>query len=566
MISSTEFQVNYHIMSNIGSLFDLYDFCMKNTDKLFMQNDDFDKLIVNNYFILLQDSNLESMIMDESDFSDGWCDKIFVAIIILFDQIPRHAYRNWGQQYISIYLKKICDFVLRNYDRCEQLSAIDMSFALLPLRHTNDFKLITKVLTTVWNKIKSSDDKNEIKQYKKFLTATYTRYIKNNSDLRNLNMHDDFESNNDYNQLFNKLYLDSKCWRNKNVCMASNVNHMVYKNVKQVIKKNNVIYGIISLSGGVDSMVLSHILKNLGVNLIAVHINYSNRKECAEEEKIVINWCQNILKIPLFIRTIIEINRKDCMKYEMRELYESYTKSVRFNSYTNAQLHFTDQFDKDVQCNVFTGHNRDDCFENILTNIANKSHHENLTGMYPHANISDINFIRSMMDCNKSEIYDYALKHQIPFFVDSTPSWSQRGKIRDIVRPVLEKWNHNMVDSMFEISDALRSQSEYISENIKIFLKHNLESEGLFEFTIENLDDMAISKIFWKEIFNQLDIRVSNNSLDNLIMKMITIKEKCIKQNINVKNMVMLNKNTRLVWIYNGTNVIISSVLTKKID
>ena len=47
-------------------------------------------------------------------------------------------------------------------------------------------------------------------------------------------------------------------------------------------KKNKPI--IISLSGGVDSMVLITILHTLKYNIITVHINYNNRQETINEE------------------------------------------------------------------------------------------------------------------------------------------------------------------------------------------------------------------------------------------------------------------------------------------
>lgn len=36
---------------------------------------------------------------------------------------------------------------------------------------------------------------------------------------------------------------------------------------------------IVSLSGGVDSMVMCYILKSLDINVYAIHLNYRNRKE-----------------------------------------------------------------------------------------------------------------------------------------------------------------------------------------------------------------------------------------------------------------------------------------------
>jgi DNA-directed RNA polymerase beta' subunit len=95
----------------------------------------------------------------------------------------------------------------------------------------------------------------------------------------------------------------------------------------------------VSISGGVDSMVCSYILKQIpNINFICVHIDYYNRKECEQEEELLKWWCNTILDVPLYIRRIDEINRPKCMEYELRDLYESYTKNIRFNSYITTSL------------------------------------------------------------------------------------------------------------------------------------------------------------------------------------------------------------------------------------
>ena len=70
-------------------------------------------------------------------------------------------------------------------------------------------------------------------------------------------------------------------------------NHLDFDNnlkiVKEILKHiNSKVF--ISLSGGVDSMVLTVILKKF-YNIECIHINYDNRKESNLEKRFLNEWC-----------------------------------------------------------------------------------------------------------------------------------------------------------------------------------------------------------------------------------------------------------------------------------
>ena len=46
--------------------------------------------------------------------------------------------------------------------------------------------------------------------------------------------------------------------------------------------------------------------------------------------------------------------------------------------------------------------------------------------------------LRSLLNVSKNNIYQFVQKHNIPYVKNSTPEWSQRGKIRNNIVPVLK--------------------------------------------------------------------------------------------------------------------------------
>ena len=208
---------------------------------------------------------------------------------------------------------------------------------------------------------------------------------------------------------------------------------------------------IISLSGGVDSMVASYHLKHLGYHVVALHINYSNRDTCSEEIVFLENWCRQ-LGIELWVRDILEIKRS---RDDQRRFYEEITKTIRFASYR----WLVTQMGEDC-LGVVLGHNQDDTVENIITNIAKKRNYDNLMGMRERSEMLGVVIWRPMLTITKSKIEEFAKKHHIPSLPDSTPSWSDRGRLRDECIPFIQAFHSGIVPGLLEMAMGYREMSE----------------------------------------------------------------------------------------------------------
>ena len=295
---------------------------------------------------------------------------------------------------------------------------------------------------------------------------------------------------------------------------------------------------VVSLSGGVDSMVCAYLLWALGIPFKALHVNYSNRASeiCAKEEFLVQYYCA-LLGIPLRVIRTDEINRPKCMEHGLREVYEEYTRVRRFNGY----LSFADLLDgkDDRPCvRVILGHNQDDTIENILTNLAGQSHYENLRGMQPVSTQThrgkNIQFLRPLLGISKREIYSFANEHRIPYLVDSTPKWSQRGKIRDIVRPALDAWNPEMLGALQTLSDRMTDMQATLDSLIKPQLTN--------EFA--DINQVPKTQSYWSRVF--AGIPVSQKTLREWIAKLEFLAQHPTKLIANQQIKFRLAKTTEL--------------------
>jgi tRNA(Ile)-lysidine synthetase-like protein len=284
-----------------------------------------------------------------------------------------------------------------------------------------------------------------------------------------------------------------------------------------------------SLSGGKDSMVQSFILamlaKKYSINVCAVHINYCNRGNVNKQEVLFLqDWCQ-FLGIPLYWRNITEINREKCMKSGLRDTYESFTRNVRFDTYKQVWNQFATS--KDTLPVVMMGHNKDDCFENIMTNIVQEKKYENLLGMEPESVMDGIKFIRALLKVTKSDIISFAKFHNIPYLYTSTPAWSHRGKIRNSVLPCMLKWDHRAESSMFALADKCSSLYRIIDNIVERNVKNTINTNtNMAECTI-CIDDLIMEDVFWFEYFkrvfeklNVMEAMPSKKSLGSFLYRM----------------------------------------------
>tara|TARA_B100000424_G_scaffold269944_2_gene268051 strand:+ start:101 stop:1162 length:1062 start_codon:yes stop_codon:yes gene_type:complete len=269
-------------------------------------------------------------------------------------------------------------------------------------------------------------------------------------------------------------------------------NDILLNRVSNFIIQNNKKKYIISLSGGVDSMVLATILKYLDCELIGIHINYNNRNETIQEQEFLEKWC-NYNGIKLYVKNIDHLKRATTNRSE----YEKITKKIRFDFYKEIMT-------KENIDQILLGHHKDDIVENIFANICRGRNILDLAVIRDTCIIEDINIARPMLQFYKTVIYNFALKYDVPYFKDTTPHWSIRGKYRNKISLCIEDaFTSNVKENLIKVSNQCDDWNELIQSNIiEPFMKTIKYTENCVEFNIENYNNYPIA--FWSAIFSNI--------------------------------------------------------------
>jgi tRNA(Ile)-lysidine synthetase-like protein len=395
-----------------------------------------------------------------------------LEFIIIYDQLPYYIYRN--NNYIIRSFQKNALIVAKQLifeDYFYKYSPEEQCFIMLPLRHSNNI-YNNYVILNIVKKLRNINDCNI---YKRFYKATL---IKIGEMLNSVEPYKGSYKDILEDILEDILDISSTYTGIKSIRMIF-CDYVKY--LEDFYKDYDTV--CVSLSGGVDSMVLLHLLNISKKNVIAFHLNYGNRETSDDERDMCIYYCQ-YFNIPIIVRNITEIKRD---RHKDREIYEEVTRRIRFGMYKLIQEKYNNNSNNII---IALGHNKDDCMENIFSNIIKCKKYSNLKGMEyfseeDYTNGIPINISRPFLNTYKKDIYRMASDYKLPYLYDSTPSWSERGKKRDILFPQLNEFDERILPGMYMLSEYMSSvmniYNKSISENYTIINKNTIHIKNIYD-------------------------------------------------------------------------------------
>lgn len=282
--------------------------------------------------------------------------------------------------------------------------------------------------------------------------------------------------------------------------------------IQNDIYKNGAI---ISLSGGVDSMVTLACLIRLSqihnFPIYTASIDYSQRKDQKYEIKFLQRYCDNH-NVKSYIKTIDGISRKKDTSGKRSE-FEDDSRYIRFSLYKKI-------IDENNCSGVFVGHHKDDIMENIFTNSMKGCNLLNLEGMKSKNNIHGVSIYRPFLDFRKNVILDFAHEYNIPYFLDTTPKWSRRGKMRFEIFPLFDSvFCDSWREKLTELGEQSRNLEEYIDKYIINPWYSSIEiKENGFIIPYQDQPQIIYSKIILKVLHNMGFHMLKKSSINKIIM------------------------------------------------
>lgn len=218
----------------------------------------------------------------------------------------------------------------------------------------------------------------------------------------------------------------------------------------------------VAVSGGIDSMVLLHLIMQKGKNEITViNIDHGIRgAESKADSDFVASYCnENSLKLLHYTIDTLAESKKT------KQSIELCARTLRYQIFYG--LLNENQVDY-----IALAHHADDNAETILMRIARGTGLKGLKGIYDHDG-----FIHPLLDYSKQEIENYASQNEIPFVTDSTNLEDDytRNFIRNNTLKSLKERFFNLHRSFNRLAQSAMEADEYIMSKT-LNIHHNSDS------------------------------------------------------------------------------------------
>ncbi|ABQ05166.1 tRNA lysidine(34) synthetase TilS [Flavobacterium johnsoniae] len=261
----------------------------------------------------------------------------------------------------------------------------------------------------------------------------------------------------------------------------------------------------LAVSGGLDSMVLLHLFKQLNYEITVLHCNFQLRGlESFGDQEFIQNYCdKNNIKI-------------FTTQFDTQAFAEDYKLSIQVAARELRYSWFYELLEEKHFDYLLTAHHADDNLETFIINLTRGTGLDGLTGI-PEQNDK---IIRPLLPFSREEILKYAQENNIEWREDSSNASTKyvRNKIRHDLVPVLKQINPNFLDAFQKTQSFLQESKEMVEDaSIVIYQQVAKEAGDDIHFDLNQLKKLPNYKSYlyqwlnefgfsaWKDIYDLVE-------------------------------------------------------------
>lgn len=296
----------------------------------------------------------------------------------------------------------------------------------------------------------------------------------------------------------------------------------LYSDFKKEILRNGLVTAqddlLLGLSGGLDSVVLLHLLmrlqKEFKFSLRIAHVNYHLREHDSNRDQELVSHLAKSFSLPLNVKEVNSAPRSDLQNWA-REIRYKYFGSIA----------------RKYRCNkIVLAHHAQDQVETFLMRMLRGAGLQGLKAMEPRRVYAGVNMemIRPLLKFKKEQLKQYAHSEKIRWREDTSNQKTDylRNFIRLKILKNLQKVNPQAIEKILQAIEILQDENQWMDEEASRLLGVHLKKRrGQFSISVlflQKTPKVLRARIYLK-IFEQIKEKISFTyphiqALDDLVM------------------------------------------------
>ena len=259
---------------------------------------------------------------------------------------------------------------------------------------------------------------------------------------------------------------------------------------------------LVAISGGIDSVVLTHLCSQLNLNFSLCHCNFNLRGQESDDDEAFVKSLAKTLKTSVYVTSL-----------ETEEYAQMNKVSIQVAARDLRYKWFYELLDRKGYDYVLTAHNTDDNLETFIINLTRGSGLEGFTGI-PSVNKKSV---RPLLAFSRDEITLFAIKNGIIWREDRSNATVKyvRNKVRHKVIPILKEINPHVLESFQNTIEYLNESQSIINDSIKnVFTNVVTYDNNLLKISCKEIDKLTNKKAYLYQLLHGYGFTAWNDIVD----------------------------------------------------
>lgn len=261
---------------------------------------------------------------------------------------------------------------------------------------------------------------------------------------------------------------------------------------------------LLAVSGGLDSVVLTHLCHQLKLKVSLAHCNFNLRGAASDADEAFVLQVADDLELEVFV----ECFETETYAEEAGVSIQMAARELRYNWFFELaqQLHFD---------YILTAHHADDNLETFLINLTRGTGLEGLTG------IPEVSgkLVRPLLPFSRELLEGFAIQENIKWQEDSSNASNKylRNKLRHDIIPTLKEMNPQLLQN-FQTTISNLQDSQNIIEDavVKIQKKIARVEDDLLKLDIKKLKNLSNPKAYLYHLLKDFNFTAWNDVVNLL--------------------------------------------------